>query len=623
MAVNQEQPLLTPSNVKQLTLGNHKNYSLCVGLARKIRTHAAGLMPDALIDERRPSEPEEIKEYRRKIYVPITKKSITKVIASLEKIRRSHDWSIQYDAEGQKSTIAENETLERYCEHDYPFFSSVTNWAFAELLPKYLIDANGIIAVVPLEMPQSTSEYVRPVAQFFDSDQVVDYQEGRYVVLKSRDTSTVTYASGKVANTNGAIYYVITANQIARYEQITTKGDLQAVQIYDHNIGCVPAFKAGGLFYARLNNDTVFESRISGMIPCLDEAAREYSDLQAEIVQHIHSEKYAYTNTECPDCKGTGKTRTPSGAIEVCHRCGGHGSVLNTSPYGIHLIDAAKAGEMQLPAPPIGYIQKSAEIAKLQDERIRQHIYDALSAINMEFLAESPVSQSGTAKAYDKDELNNFVNSIAEDIVRIMDGVYKYICEYRYKLIVPGDEDRRKMLPAINVPTKYDILNTSNLMQELTAARQANVNPAVLRELEIDYAKKQFCTSPDVALKTEATFDLDPLFGIKEEDKMTMLQNGGITELDYIISCNIQTFVRRAVSEDRSFYTKTFEQKDEIMRKYAEEVQKANEPKTQVAPLDFGGLEPQDETVEEPEEDETEKPNEKDTEQKGEQVAEK
>lgn len=583
--------ILTPTNVKQLTAGvTYQNRTLCTSLANKLKVHAYGIMPKDLIEERRPSEPEEIKKYRAKIYVPITKKSISKVISSLEKIRRSQDWSIQYDPENVPKVIATTETMEQYCEMDYPVFHSITNWAFSELLRKYLLDANGIIAVVPMEMPESNAEYVRPVAQFYDSDQIMDYAEGQYIVLKSRDTSTYRSTNGRIVNTNGAIYYVITTTQIARYEQVNSKGDVQAVQIYDHNMGYLPAFKAGGVFHSRTNNETIFESRLSGMIPSLDEAAREYSDLQAEIVQHIHSEKYAYTNSECPECHGAGTVRDKDGNTHTCTKCHGTGSVLQVSPYGVHLISAAKAGEQQLPAPPIGYIQKSADIARLQDERVRQHIYDALSAINMEFLADTPLAQSGVAKAFDRDELNNFVNAIAEDIVRILDGVYSLICEYRYMNIVPNPEQRRAMCPNINVPTKYDILNTSNLMAELTAARQANINPVVLRELEIDYAKKQFCTDPEVARMAESTFDLDPLFGVKEEDKMTMLSNGGITEQDYIISCNIQSFVRRAVNEDRQFYTKTYEQKMETMRKYAEEVQTTNEPKQQAQPIDFGGL---------------------------------
>ena len=246
--------------------------------------------------------------------------------------------------------------------------------------------------------------------------------------------------------------------------------------------------------------------------------------------------------------------------------------------WGNGTLSPSKFGEQAIPAPPIGYVQKSTDIAKFEDEHVRQHIYDALAAVNMEFLAETPLSQSGVAKAFDRDELNNFVNAIAEDIVHILDRVYFFISEYRYSVIVPDIKKRKLLLPTINVPTKYDILNTSALMAELKAARDANVNPMILRELEVDYAKKQFNTSPEIARTVEITFDLDPLFGMTEESKMTVLQNNGITEKDYIISCNIQTFVRRAIRENEKFFEMEYTKQVDILKKYAEEVQKENEP---------------------------------------------
>lgn len=584
------QMVLTPESVKQIVSGsNYQNRALCVTLADKLKVHAYGRVPSKLIEERRPNESEAIKDYRKKIYVPITKRTISKVISSLEKIRRSQDWNIQYDANAEQPKIADGEKLKQYCEEKYPHFTSITNWAFSVLLRSYLLDANGIIAIVPEKMNVATNEYVKPVAKFFDSDQIIDFVEGEYAVLKSRDTSTYYTHNGTRANNNGAIYYVITPTQCCRYEQASAaKDDLRQEDIYLHNIGELPAFKAGGLYHARINNDTIYESRISGMIPSLDEAAREYSDLQAEVLQHIHSEKYIFANTDCPVCNGTGKepiiekdengVDRPVGEKE-CHHCHGRGTVTNVSPYGEYIIKAQKFGEMQLPTPPIGYVTKSTDIAKFEDEHVRQHIYDALAAVNMEFLAETPIAQSGTAKAYDKDELNNFVNSIAEDIVRILDLIYHFINEYRNKVIVPNDEARKALQPKINVPTKYDILNTSTLMAELKAARDAQVNPMILRELEIDYAKKQFNTAPEVAEMVETTFDLDPLFGMSDDAKMSMLQNDGITRTDYIISCNIMAFVRRAMRDKSDFATLDYGKQMEILKTYADEVEAANQPK--------------------------------------------
>lgn len=586
---------LTPEIVSTLiAAGGYQNRPTCVELAEKLRVHADGKMPRTLITERRPNESDKIKEYREKIYVPITKRTISKVFSSLEKIRRSQDWSVQFDAEKVSSLIKDDETLEQYCEFHYPHFDSITNWAFSVLLRKYLIDANGIVAVIPEQMPESTTEYVKPIAMFFDSEQIMYYVEGECVVLKSRDTSTYYTHGGRRVNNGGAIYYVLTKNEFAKYEQISAK-EFDESCIYRHDIGELPAFKVGGVYHSRLNNDTIYESRIAGMVPSLDEAAREYSDLQAEILQHIHSEKYVFANNDCPVCNGTGQeyiieqveTKNEQGetvtedvvkGTKVCHHCHGRGSVSNVSPYGEYVINAAKFGEQQLPTPPIGYVTKSTDIAKFEDEHVRQHIYDALAAINMEFLAETPLSQSGVAKAYDKDELNNFVNAVAEDIVHILDNIYKFINEYRYNTLIANPDDRKAMLPKINVPTKYDILNTSVLMAELKNARDAQAHPMILRELEIDYAKKQFNTDPEIAHMIETTFNLDPLFGMSDESKMTMLQNNGITELDYIVSCNITAFVLRAIREDKDFYSRDYKKQMEVLKKYAEEVQKANEP---------------------------------------------
>lgn len=608
---------LTPEIVCTLiAAGGYQNGRTCVELAEKLRVHADGKMPRTLITERRPNESDKIKEYREKIYVPITKRTISKVFSSLEKIRRSQDWNVQYDAEKVQTRIKDDETLEQYCEFNYPHFTSITNWAFSVLLRKYLIDANGIVAVIPEQMPESTTEYVKPVAMFFDSEQIMYYVEGECVVLKSRDTSTYYTHGGRRVNNGGAIYYVLTKNEFAKYEQISAK-EFDESCIYRHDIGELPAFKVGGVYHSRKNNDTIYESRIAGMIPSLDEAAREYSDLQAEILQHIHSEKYVFANNDCPVCNGTGQEyiiekdeKTGEDVVKgtkVCHHCHGRGSVSNVSPYGEYVINAAKFGEQQLPTPPIGYVTKSTDIAKFEDEHVRQHIYDALAAINMEFLAETPLSQSGVAKAYDKDELNNFVNAVAEDIVRILDNIYMFINEYRYNTLIANPDDRKAMLPKINVPTKYDILNTSVLMAELKNARDAQAHPMILRELEIDYAKKQFNTDPEIAHMIETTFNLDPLFGMSDESKMTMLQNNGITELDYIVSCNITAFVLRAIREDKDFYSRDYKKQMEVLKKYAEEVQKANEPVNAPTFADVvdnsGNPNPDDEPKDEPDDD--------------------
>jgi hypothetical protein len=569
---------LTADFVRAAIGTRHPNFRTCEELADRLDVHAKGRIPEKLINERRPSESEKTKDYRKKIYTPITRKAIGKVINSLSKIRRSQDWNIQYDPLNVSKSVRPDEALEVYCEKNYPQFASLTNWAFNELLGRSLIDANSVCAVILKSLPQSAAEYVKPEVEVFSSKQVLSYSPGEYYALLSSDV--VVYRSGNNRSYEGRVYYLITDTRIARYEE--RGGAPVQTLIYNHNFGELPVFKVGGVYFDRKNNDIIQESRLAAMLPFLDEAAREYSDLQAEIVQHIHSEKYFYTNTECPICRGVGlsKEKDGDGNPKKCMHCNGAGNITSVSPYGEYILSAGrKTDEYQLPSPPIGYVQKSTEIARLQDERVRNHVFEALSAINMEFLAETPLNQSGIAKEVDRDELNNFVNSIAEDIVMVLDNVYRFICHYRYSLIVPDKEKRERMLPVLAVPEKFDLLNSALLVSDIQVAKTAKVNPVLIKHMEIELARKKYNADPQIACEVECVFELDPLYGYEQQDKMTMLANGGITERDYIVSCNIAQFVQRAFKEDKDFNRKSFKEKQKAITGYAEEVMKENSAK--------------------------------------------
>jgi hypothetical protein len=575
---------LTQEYINAVLLGSVRrpNYKLTVDLAKKIAVHADGIVPERLIFKRRPSESEKIKDYRKEIYIPKTKNPISKVLNSLGKIRRSADWAVRYDKNKVPSVLSDN-TLEQYCEYNYPGFTSISNWVFTELLKRYLIDANSLVAIVPESIPSDSTEYLNPIALLFSSEQILDYEEGHYAILKSNEITSYKSANG-ARSYMGGVYYVLTDTYIIRYEQGLNKSLIESYN-YGHNLGYLPVFNVKGLYLSYVNGGIVYESRISPMVPELDEAAREYSDLQAEVVQHIHSEKYIYTNTECAVCKGTGTAKDSAG-MHSCPNCNGTGSVLSTSPYGVHIIQAQrKLEEYELPTPPIGYVQKDVEIVKIQDERVRQHIYAALAAINMEFLAEVPLAQSGIAKEVDRDELNNFVSYIAEDIVAVMDSIYKGICDLRYSVAVSDAGKRDAMLPVVNVPERFDLLSANMLMAEISAMKQNNVDPLIVRSVELDYIKKKFNADPDIGNKLEAVLDLNPLPGLSADEKMSYYAEGVIREVDYVISANIERFVRTAIERDSHFFSKTYEDKLQVLEELANAVIEENSAKAQIQSL--------------------------------------
>ena len=564
----------------------HAAYHKTVEIYNALRIHANGEKPDKLLNDYRPSESKEIFDYRLKIYEPVTKEHISQIITSLSKIRRSSDWSIKYGTD-IPPVINASETPEQYCEQKFPFFGSLTNWVFSVLLKNYLVDPNAVLLLLPLKTEVEASEYLQPFPIIFNSDQVIEFIDGELAILKSKEK--VPYQSGNNTRYDGAVYYVIDNENIYRFEQ--SQKEFVLASEFPHRLGRLPVIRVKGNFFETYDRFVVYESRISPIIPRLNKVVREDSDLDAAKVAHLYPEAWEYATQPCPDCfdAGTGQC---TGQVKVnkrlvsCSTCSGTGKVANSGPYKKYVVRPTNQnmGETPVPTPPKGYIHKPVEIVQLQDQIIDKNAYKALASINMQFLLQSPMNQSGYAKEVDRDELNNFVYAVAEDLVRIMDECYWFIINYRYQTIVPQPADRDKLLPEVKVPEKFDILSLSYLEDEITTAIEKKMNPVILQAMLVEFINKKFYNQPALRNMLSCSLQLDPMPCASDEEKVLRKQNGGVTEKDYIISCKLISFITRAVNEyaakQQSFYDLDMKGQLEIIGAYAEEVLKENTPST-------------------------------------------
>ena len=543
-------PAVSPSFLEPYLMQGlrHEDYEDAVEMYEELEIHADGEYPGELIDQRRPAESDEIKHYRKKIFVPITKPVFTKVYNSLMKIRKSQDWMVQFPAE-LPAVIAEDESPEKYLMYKMPRNGSITNWMFSVCFKQYLIDANAAVLTLPTNWEKQDNQYYEPYPMIFNSEDVLDYKEGLYYVLKEHDEDK---------------YWVIQPDII----QIFEVKDYAVREVFQmpNALGYIPVRHLYGMTIENYKDRALYESRISGIVPKMNEALREYSDLQAEIVQHIHSTMWSMQPQQCGRCKGLGEIPKENSAPIKCPSCSGKG-LLPLNPFEHLVLPAPRAGEPAIPTPPIGYVQKQTDIAKLQEERIRQHIYDALSAINMEFLAETPLSQSGVAKQVDREELYSFVHSIAEDIVRIMDEIIYDICAWRYSGVT---SDIRALLPYIPVPERFDMLSGKVLVDELTSMVNAKVDPAIINAAQIELAGKKFNDS-EVKDLVVLKLKLDPFAGVPEENISLQRMYNAIDQNDLIIHANINKFVTRALEEVQDFANLSYADQMAVMLRYAQE----------------------------------------------------
>jgi hypothetical protein len=551
----------------------HTHYKVSVEKYEELEIHADGEYPTKLIDERRPAESDEIKNYRKKIFVPNTKPYFTKIFNSLQKIRKSPDWMVVFKNE-LPSKIAKDESPENYINKKFPKYTSITNWFFSVCFKQYLIDANGVVFTMPLEMKTASNEFYKPYPKIFCSENVLDYEIGKYYILKEEENTV--YTENNQTYSDGELIYVIQSDIIQTFEKRIS--GIYAKDTYVNKLNYIPVRHLHGVVVEEYNKCVLYESRISGIVPKFNEAIREYSDLQAEIVQHIHSTMWAIQPQQCGRCKGVGEIPKENSVPVQCPSCNGKG-LMALNPYEHLILSAPRPGDNSIPTPPIGYVTKQTDIAKLQEERIKQHIYDAMSSINMEFLSEIPLAQSGVAKQVDREELYSFVHSIAEDCVRIIDDVCYDICAWRYMDI---ESDIDMLVPYIPVPERFDLLSGKVLIDELALMVQSKVDPAIINAAQIELAGKKFNDNRVkdlVVLKLK----LDPFAGVPEESISLQKTFDAVSQNDLIIHSNINKFVTRALENVKNFNEMTYEEQMEIMNEYAEELIK---PKVQKMPVE-------------------------------------
>lgn len=554
----------------------HIFYNRSVTAYDGIKVHANGEKPGDLLTKRRPSESTKIQEYRECIYVPITKGVFTKVIGSLNKIRKSQDWSIKYNA--KNSLIREEESLQNYIELLFPKYTSLTNWYFQLGLRNQLIDTNAKVFVRPLNYILPDNEYIKPYPFIFNSDQVIDYETGKYYVLRSKEQ--ITYTENNQTYHDGQRWYVVTDTNIQIFDQYSHDGKYKEAFSYKHELGFVPVYDFKGIVIEEDFSQTLYESKIQAMIPFLDEAVREYSDMQAEVVQHIHSTLWADQPNDCKKCKGTGEIIKKEKNVNVrtpCSECNGKGHY-PFNPYENYIRTKAAAGETPRQGAPAGFIEKNTAIVTIQDLRIEAHKHNAYAAINLEFLSQTPLNISGLAKSVDREEGNNFVHGVAEDGVELLDNLVFCIGEYRNRKAVKNIADRKKLLPVINVPEKYDLLSDGLLLDDLIKMK-GNVDPAVYSAAELDYTKKRFNTDPKIADLVSLKLSLDPFAGDSEETLTQKQFRENVLKINFVIHDNISQFIERAIEEHPSdgkvgFVKMAKKDQREILKRYAEETLK-------------------------------------------------
>ena len=552
----------------------HPFYEDALAIRQELEVHTDGVFPDKELCTARPHEEEIHKEYRKNVWVPITKRGSDEVLTQSKKISRANGWGLTFPKDHSR-LIKDGFGLREYIEQDFPKWDSLYNYVFEFLLKQTFKDPNGVLAIINREVLNGEhivpSGYLTPYPYYFGSDEVIDFKEGKYAVIKCKDK--IKYGEGK----EGYKFIFIDSDSIVISIQIADS--TYQSTLYPHTGQYLPVWQLGSNSIQKHTEDyNLYDSFLTGALPDWKEAIRRYSDHQVNMVMHLHPEKWIRANVDCSDCKGDGKKQTVDQDNKPCtikcKVCGGSGKRVVTSPNNVMLIPTVQQRvqdqETTIQGEPIGYAKKPLDALQFLKEEWQDKFKDGMSALGLRLLYENLLNVSGKKTELDRQDINTFFYNIAKRLTTVHIYNIVFFCnELRYSFV--PEKERREYFKAIQfkVPQTYDVVSAEYFRERYVNAKQNNESPILIQQAGLDYARKEFGEDSINYKLLKDSYDLDPLPGLSEAEKNELTATDP-NNLDVVISRQIEFFLKRAYAENENFFQLTFEQKLDKLTEYAQ-----------------------------------------------------
>ena len=571
----------------------HPFYEATVKHAEAMGIHINGDEPLYLLERARPREDAEVKTYRLENYEPTTKANADKAIDIVSKIFNPALYSIRW-----KDQSTEIEELQDYTLEYFPIYNSLTSFDKEVLLRKMIADPNAVMAVKPERVPETDVERLKPINIIYASCNVWDYDLDHFLIYISQE------------EIDGQIYYYFSYYDKTQYIYLKAWYDepdkqifLQEEEVYQHGFQEIPAWFLRGKSKSMDNGGIIFESFFSSALPHWNQAIIHESDLLGAYITHLHPQKYELAeecNFQYPyegqsyPCRG-GVIKYPDtngnklGRTMDCPHCGGTGYSSVKSPYGTYQFSRQKLEEGQPSGLlPVGYITIPVEATKMLEERCEKLNNKGMWAINMDVEDKVGENQSGVAKVIDRSAQYDMLYTIGSVVFDIhLTNQFYFINKYMFQIQASSaGKSEDKNLPEISKPTMFDILTTSELINNFSVAQKAGVDKNYLRLKSIEIANRDLSTAPDARNYLVTMLNIDPLYGFTQDEISLGVAQGVIRKIDWTIHENLKPFMDKAIQADKDFLQKEKYEQLAVLEKYAKELISSEKPKVEMSVID-------------------------------------
>ncbi len=488
--------------------------------------HLLGEFPHRLFADKYPTESDSIRQWIRDNYEPITKGPAQSFVRDCARMFSASNWSVSVDDETRK-----------YIESPRWDGKSFRAYFASEVWPLTVLDANAVAVCMPTgEGLGDPTKKVDVDIWLLETKQIIERPTNRHGLLSWEDYEGNYYIeSGN--EKKGKRYWVLDNEWYYRIDQAGSgKNDYAVTYYYRHGTGTMLCQDLGGDAECRQEEDKgkgiIYHSFFEAYQAWGNDAITSYAHYKVVEAQMAHPVIEQYSNPcnyrdsyghECLDGYMSESGR-------MCSNCSGTG----LAPF-------AKPGEIvQRPIPSnsetdglnslVGkplrtYYHPPVEGLNALWEKVEKRLELAKEAINKRWINQA---QSGTAKAFDKEsEYATFQHIASWEFGTVIKGILFNIVKLRFP------NTWQSMDPEVAIPTDFNLLTESDLIDKLSALRTANAPASVYQESIISYIQKAYTSQPKIQRKLKLAVYLDPLqtltFGVR--DGLNMNRSATIEDL--------------------------------------------------------------------------------------------
>jgi hypothetical protein len=550
----------------------YPGYTLSAKWLDQIRIHAQkGVFPYELFAKNAPNQTPKEYEYVKANFKQTTLQVFKDMVDTYGRAYHENNWSITYTPDADQYVNTDT-TLAKYLDSEFPEYGSLDNFVFVFLPPLKLMDAMGVVVVMPYELDTveiegeevlNPDELVEPYTKFYHTTRVLAYDE-EFAVIESEERSEVEYNNKMVMD--GMVYLIFDDQWIYKAIQVGKKVDYQfeIIEWFNHATGMVPVKRVDGISI-QIDEVMVQQSPFLYATDVLDEVL-----LDAALLRGIKPTcTYPYRvmigdpcqfqikiDGENVTCDGGWHYRMDGGK-SMCPECNGSGLKDRISPYGTLLIKpqtSTSQGDNISPDSAIFYAAPSTETPRFLREEIAHNMNQAYEILHLKKTNNKVQGGEGITATEAASDQKALIAGIKQNCMQLFD-MYQW-CIDMVGLMRYGENYRQ---PTIKRPVNYDFYLESDYLAQINEAIIAKQPPFVIQSIIYKYLQTLYY--PDV--QGQQIFNLisqaDRLLTMTLDEINLKLSKGLVDKWEVVLHDSAINLVNTLMMENPAFFEQDFE----------------------------------------------------------------